>query len=129
MSSGTQSVWHIFFESEEQDEHRPSGRRRGVQIARAATTPYFAALHTGYGTGDRTAFVPSHPGFHCISSGLQGGCMALRVARRIQKEVGWPRVRSEEHTSELQSRGHLVCRLMRGKTRRKRNGMRQQWRE
>src|SRR5207253_8110467 len=23
-----------------------------------------------------------------------------------------PRVRSEEHTSELQSRGHLVCRLL-----------------
>src|SRR5690625_6186132 len=28
------------------------------------------------------------------------------VKRRIEK------VRSEEHTSELQSRGHLVCRLM-----------------
>src|SRR5690625_3789309 len=24
----------------------------------------------------------------------------------------WERVRSEEHTSELQSRGHLVCRLL-----------------
>src|SRR5207253_6896013 len=26
-------------------------------------------------------------------------------------EVRWGRKRSEEHTSELQSRGHLVCRL------------------
>src|SRR5207253_9559513 len=26
--------------------------------------------------------------------------------------VGVPEVRSEEHTSELQSRGHLVCRLL-----------------
>src|SRR5437870_10010518 len=29
--------------------------------------------------------------------------------------VSWPippRIRSEEHTSELQSRGHLVCRLL-----------------
>src|SRR5690625_7252553 len=25
---------------------------------------------------------------------------------------GWSRSRSEEHTSELQSRGHLVCRLL-----------------
>src|SRR5690625_6522004 len=25
---------------------------------------------------------------------------------------GWPHPRSEEHTSELQSRGHLVCRLL-----------------
>src|SRR6266702_7338089 len=24
----------------------------------------------------------------------------------------WPPARSEEHTSELQSRGHLVCRLL-----------------
>src|SRR5437660_9619324 len=27
-------------------------------------------------------------------------------------EVLWPRSRSEEYTSELQSRGHLVCRLL-----------------
>src|SRR5690625_6391965 len=27
-------------------------------------------------------------------------------------ENGYPRPRSEEHTSELQSRGHLVCRLL-----------------
>src|SRR5690625_6672592 len=26
--------------------------------------------------------------------------------------LGCPQVRSEEHTSELQSRGHLVCRLL-----------------
>src|SRR5690625_1870881 len=26
--------------------------------------------------------------------------------------AGWPALRSEEHTSELQSRGHLVCRLL-----------------
>src|SRR5439155_21577737 len=28
------------------------------------------------------------------------------------KEIGRPKKRSEEHTSELQSRGHLVCRLL-----------------
>src|SRR5690625_5739286 len=27
-------------------------------------------------------------------------------------EQSHPRIRSEEHTSELQSRGHLVCRLL-----------------
>src|SRR5439155_875246 len=27
-------------------------------------------------------------------------------------QLGWYRARSEEHTSELQSRGHLVCRLL-----------------
>src|SRR5690625_5659419 len=30
--------------------------------------------------------------------------------RRVRE--GQPRSRSEEHTSELQSRGHLVCRLL-----------------
>src|SRR3712207_8779413 len=29
-----------------------------------------------------------------------------------QKEEDWPRARSEEHTSELQSRQYLVCRLL-----------------
>src|SRR5690625_6113441 len=28
------------------------------------------------------------------------------------REAGFTHVRSEEHTSELQSRGHLVCRLL-----------------
>src|SRR5690625_6551148 len=27
-------------------------------------------------------------------------------------DINWYRIRSEEHTSELQSRGHLVCRLL-----------------
>src|SRR5439155_20310973 len=35
---------------------------------------------------------------------------ALNVASTA--EVNQPFVRSEEHTSELQSRGHLVCRLL-----------------
>src|SRR5437870_10411396 len=33
------------------------------------------------------------------------GCLAGRASRRCA-------LRSEEHTSELQSRGHLVCRLL-----------------
>src|SRR5439155_22742598 len=35
----------------------------------------------------------------------------------VTRFVGWSRTgkRSEEHTSELQSRGHLVCRLLLGK--------------
>src|SRR6266702_8893156 len=37
-----------------------------------------------------------------------GGC----PARAARHEVSPPAQRSEEHTSELQSRGHLVCRLL-----------------
>src|SRR2546422_6340620 len=37
----------------------------------------------------------------------------LRLERRARAErSAWRRVRSEEHTSELQSRLHLVCRLL-----------------
>src|SRR5439155_22055339 len=32
--------------------------------------------------------------------------------RRRRPGASHPRARSEEHTSELQSRGHLVCRLL-----------------
>src|SRR5690625_6656947 len=34
------------------------------------------------------------------------------VALATERHPGAPAVRSEEHTSELQSRGHLVCRLL-----------------
>src|SRR5439155_4230737 len=37
---------------------------------------------------------------------------ALEVALRGTRREEQPRRRSEEHTSELQSRGHLVCRLL-----------------
>src|SRR5690625_6552475 len=32
--------------------------------------------------------------------------------KRLQKYIRQAEARSEEHTSELQSRGHLVCRLL-----------------
>src|SRR5205809_3593467 len=41
-----------------------------------------------------------------------------RGHRRVQQEallIGWVLNRSEEHTSELQSRLHLLCRLLREK--------------
>src|SRR2546429_1481785 len=38
-------------------------------------------------------------------------CSWLR-GRRWRRKSGTPRSRSEEHTSELQSRLHLVCRLL-----------------
>src|SRR5437870_8925061 len=38
----------------------------------------------------------------------------ISVSKRRTRNPGWlrDRTRSEEHTSELQSRGHLVCRLL-----------------
>src|SRR2546422_5320063 len=42
-------------------------------------------------------------------------------ARAIQNELRLPSSRSEEHTSELQSRLHLVCRLLLEKKKKTRN--------
>src|SRR3712207_7892958 len=36
----------------------------------------------------------------------------LRVARSLPRSMRWLERRSEEHTSELQSRQYLVCRLL-----------------
>src|SRR5690625_3887292 len=40
-------------------------------------------------------------------------CSGLASSTAASHRPGSERVRSEEHTSELQSRGHLVCRLLR----------------
>src|SRR5215510_12228011 len=36
----------------------------------------------------------------------------MQISRESNQSSVGPRSRSEEHTSELQSRGHLVCRLL-----------------
>src|SRR5690625_5022098 len=38
--------------------------------------------------------------------------LQLKVLMNLSKKESDPDLRSEEHTSELQSRGHLVCRLL-----------------
>src|SRR2546422_5535474 len=52
---------------------------------------------------------PSHPATWSGASSRRGG-----ACRRSSPSSGTP-ARSEEHTSELQSRLHLVCRLLLGK--------------
>src|SRR5437660_5835481 len=55
---------------------------------------------------------------------LRGNRRGSRTARRDGAHPA--RVRSEEHTSELQSRGHLVCRLLLEKKKKKdEDGMQQ----
>src|SRR2546422_2005844 len=48
-----------------------------------------------------------------------GAAVRREVFNRGQNRVGGARVRSEEHTSELQSRLHLVCRLLLEKKKKK----------
>src|SRR5690625_5851080 len=42
----------------------------------------------------------------------EGEAIAWHLLEVLKPKVPVKRMRSEEHTSELQSRGHLVCRLL-----------------
>src|SRR5690625_6597343 len=58
-------------------------------------------------------FIGSRAGSSADSDSCQDA--ARRLTSSPPGRVPWvlvPRSRSEEHTSELQSRGHLVCRLL-----------------
>src|SRR5690625_1660757 len=73
---------------------------RGKPVTVNVTVPYSTLIG-----------IDDHPGQ------LAGyGTITADVARRIAAAGTWRRIltdpRSEEHTSELQSRGHLVCRLL-----------------
>src|SRR5437660_2690893 len=61
--------------------------------------------HLGYDlSGDDKEKVQRQQGPRPMSPG--------RSSLRVQVIAQWEDPRSEEHTSELQSRGHLVCRLL-----------------
>src|SRR5690625_5735695 len=60
------------------------------------------SLRVKFGGGDN-----GHNGLKSIRSAIGTGEYA-----RVRCGIGRPESRSEEHTSELQSRGHLVCRLL-----------------
>src|SRR3984893_19517041 len=53
-----------------------------------------------------------HDALPISSGGSNGTVMADCRKREFRAEPRIARYRSEEHTSELQSRGHLVCRLL-----------------
>src|SRR3712207_7693437 len=78
-----------------------------------------ATLAKAIGMSDRTVrkylkeLISSLPnkGAHIISKQGQGYC--LEIDHSMAFEIFWQEsLRSEEHTSELQSRQYLVCRLL-----------------
>src|SRR3989442_9973870 len=65
-------------------------------------------------------------GGHQVLAGVQARERVVAVRVRARAEVAGERAahdppRSEEHTSELQSRPHLVCRLLLEKKKKKKN--------
>src|SRR5439155_25568631 len=60
---------------------------------------------------ERAAGQPAHPNQQAEKANQQQGAPGGEASAE-QTMVQVASVRSEEHTSELQSRGHLVCRLL-----------------
>src|SRR5439155_12931790 len=89
-------------------------------------TTLFRSLSRG-GGGGGCARPQARPTHHPGAAG--GGSRGEpRISARRSSGEGRPvpaaavRVRSEEHTSELQSRGHLVCRLLLEKKKERQEG-------
>src|SRR5437870_13706706 len=83
-------------------------RRSGAYLPFKPSTAYVNTIPTGR--------EPDYPGNRALE-------------RRIEAYIRWNALamvlRSEEHTSELQSRGHLVCRLLLEKKKHKNNTLQQ----
>src|SRR2546429_738270 len=78
----------------------------------ATTEIYTLSLHDALPISGQPPLQPSSLRFHSSRSGaarLAGGRASIRSSPRRFTSA---RRRSEEHTSELQSRLHLVCRLL-----------------
>src|SRR3712207_8881460 len=83
----------------------------------ATTEIYTLTLHDALPISDRPLLGKLHDVLdliarprHVLLAGLERH--ADRVQRRDVRRVGLLHLRSEEHTSELQSRQYLVCRLL-----------------
>src|SRR5207253_10183439 len=86
---------------------------------RSTLFPYTTLFRSVYPAASRAVALWLPHGRRTLANGLVQSGAALGIAFAFPifgfliAKVGWPvAFRSEEHTSELQSRGHLVCRLL-----------------
>src|SRR5437899_9489047 len=80
---------------------------------RSTLFPYTTLFRSRFG-----AFQRFHPGRNDTAGAAAGGCTRARLGADCRPEG---EARSEEHTSELQSLRHLVCRLLLEKKKKKRS--------
>src|SRR5690625_6681246 len=95
--------------------HDSESEQRAEVVAKVFTgTATLYTLQLPTGSVIQSAF-PSHHDYHVGDEvGIRIEADHLIVFRREEQSIagGDYGLRSEEHTSELQSRGHLVCRLL-----------------
>src|SRR5439155_26296218 len=76
---------------------------------RSTLFPYTTLFRSSSSAGSTRSSGWGRP---CEPGGGTADASAACRPRRRTAQAGRPTCRSEEHTSELQSRGHLVCRLL-----------------
>src|SRR5690625_5652486 len=90
---------------------KPIPTRAGIPIDRASTA--VSAAYCSWSpirpVGAASDFSSSNPTSSSIASRRLAPCPDREA---VSPSRPWEKYRSEEHTSELQSRGHLVCRLL-----------------
>src|SRR2546427_8272997 len=83
----------------------------------ATTEIYTLSLHDAL-----PIYRPSHP-WTLAELAREAASSRSNLAKRFALLVGQPPMRSEEHTSELQSQSNLVCRLLLEKKKKNENEM------
>src|SRR2546430_3898274 len=74
-----------------------------------------------YTTLFRSELVPGEPSDHRLLRQRAGQALGQHLERAVARAVAEGVVRSEEHTSELQSQSNLVCRLLLEKKKKTKN--------
>src|SRR3989442_7673998 len=84
-----------------------------VLVARAATLRFFVFFFLMIRRPPRSTLFPYTTLFRSVLDVTEGAIVDRLVVAEVEAQaLGRHQRRSEEHTSELQSRPHLVCRLL-----------------
>src|SRR2546422_7988780 len=85
----------------------------GAHTARyGGNTPCVAVEGTGRTGGGQLVILDAGTGIRALGRELVERQQSAVQAEILLSHAHWDHIRSEEHTSELQSRLHLVCRLL-----------------
>src|SRR2546422_8630457 len=109
-------AFHAASASHERDRFEAQPVTGGFGLKRRSSTEVTGAHREGVLTCGARYPIPFGPGHRpCVVHLLVSACSppsAPRPSRHRRRSPPALRLRSEEHTSELQSRLHLVCRLL-----------------